>query len=792
MTSPDRQADEQPDNRTEGRTDERLGGRADLDTLRAISERVLWLATAIVDGGNRQGPGVSGVKTGGHQASSASMVDIMVALWFTQLQAEDRVSVKPHASPVLHAINYLLGRLDPTYLSRFRQLGGLQSYPSRLKDPDPVDFSTGSVAIGATAALWAALTHRYLTSRFPDTPEAGRFISLLGDAELDEGAIWEALGDPHTSSLGELLWVVDLNRQSLDRVVPDVQVKRLERMFGASGWQVITLPWGRLLQDAFARPGGEHLRERLTAMPNEEYQRILRADTADDVVARLLGPHPLPELRAAVEAVPTPQWPGLVRDLGGHDLDVLLEALDSVDIDRPTVIFAYTIKGRGLPTEGHPSNHSALLSPAQVDALADRLGMSIADPWVRFPPGSAAAELCAQTARRLERPVDATPPALKVPETMPYAYAERISTQAVLGRFLRDLARTAPEVAARVVTCSPDVASSTNLGGWINLTGVWSAVPRHDWFDDDRQRLLRWVEGTNGQHVQLGIAEVNLVSFLGELGAAWSRWGQRLIPLGTIYDPFVERALEPWRFGIYAGGQSILVATPSGVTLAPEGGAHQSTITPSIGIGLPECVAWEPAFGKDLEWTLLAAMARVGVEGGTSAYFRLSTRSIDQTLAALPTDELLLARRRRHATEGGYRLAGLPDRDEVTLVGQGAVLPQVLAAAERLRGYGIDAGVICLTSADLLHRDWRGEPSPLTGAVTGVARRLFPARGKACIVSVLDGHPHALSFLGAIQGVPSVALGVTSYGQSSSLSDAYHLHGIDEEAIVGAALDLTR
>ncbi|MEH3068342.1 MAG: hypothetical protein PGN15_09920 [Aeromicrobium erythreum] len=175
-------------------------------TLREVAERVRWIATAIVDAANHGRPNASGVKVGGHQASSASMVDIMTALWFSELERHDRVSVKPHASPVLHAVNYLLGDLDASYLGRLREKGGLQSYPSRLKDPDTVDFSTGSVGIGATAAIWAALAHRYLDSRVADVAPAGRFISLVGDAELDEGAVWEAVADPAVAGLGEVLW----------------------------------------------------------------------------------------------------------------------------------------------------------------------------------------------------------------------------------------------------------------------------------------------------------------------------------------------------------------------------------------------------------------------------------------------------------------------------------------------------------------------------------------------------------------------------------------------------------
>ena len=190
-----------------------------LGALREIERRVLWLSTAIVHEANAVRPNSDGLKVGGHQTSSASMVSIMTSLWFRHLRPQDRVSVKPHASPVLHAINYLLGELDERYLPTLRAFGGLQSYPSRSKDPDPVDYSTGSVGIGATAPIWGALARRY-TEGLVGGAGTGRQYSLVGDAELDEGAIWEAVLEPAVAELGEIVWVVDLNRQSLDRVVP--------------------------------------------------------------------------------------------------------------------------------------------------------------------------------------------------------------------------------------------------------------------------------------------------------------------------------------------------------------------------------------------------------------------------------------------------------------------------------------------------------------------------------------------------------------------------------------------
>jgi pyruvate dehydrogenase E1 component len=749
----------------------------DLDVLDAVQRRVLWLATAIVHHANRVRPNASGIKVGGHQASSASMVSLMTALWFSHLEAPDRVSVKPHASPVLHAINFLLGRLDASYLPRLREYGGLQSYPSRTKDPDPVDYSTGSVGIGATAPIWGALAHRYVAGHF-DVPRGGRQIALLGDAELDEGAVWEAVADPMVARLGEVLWVVDLNRQSLDRVVPDIAAGRLQAMFEAAGWHTETVKYGRRLRALFGRDGGEALRARIDLMGNEEYQRLLRADDGelrerlpdgDAAIGRLIGELDARELLAAF------------RDLGGHDLEGLLAAYRATDAvrDRPSVVFAYTIKGWSLPTEGHPSNHSALLNNEQFVDLAAQLGADPGEPWAGFDEGSLEGQLCAAVAARLQRnPIERHDPP-DVPAELGRTHRGTASTQQALGRVFVELVHEAPEVAEHVVTVAPDVASSTNLGGWINHGGIWSLGDRIDWFADDSDTLVRWRESDHGQHVELGIAEVNLVGLLGELGATWSRAGRPLLPVGTIYDPFVMRAQEPWSFGIYAGGQSILVGTPSGITLGPEGGAHQSVVTPSIGIEQPGCVAWEPSFTQDFEWSFLHALGQLGRPDGSSAYFRLSTRPIDQALAAVPDDPAGRQERRRDVLAGGYRLR---EGDRVTIVAVGAVVPEALQAADEL-----DAELICLTSPDLVFRALQARAG-LQEADHAILERLFPSLRP--LVTVIDAHPHTLAFLAGVHGAPIACLGVSQFGQSGDISDLYRHHGVDAETIVGAALDL--
>jgi pyruvate dehydrogenase E1 component len=763
-----------------------------IHALGEIERQVLWLSTAIIHHANRVRPNPAGMKVGGHQASSASMVSIMTSLWFGHLRAQDRVSVKPHASPVLHAINYLLGELDESYLPTLRAYRGLQSYPSRVKDPDPVDYSTGSVGIGATAPIWGAVARRYLSNRFAgDTVAAGRQYSLLGDAELDEGAVWEAIVDPGVAELGEVVWVVDVNRQSLDRVVPLIAADRLRGMFTAAGWQVITLKYGRMLEELFTRPGGDALRHRIDAMPNPEYQRLLRCDAAE-LRRRLPAGDEQRDasIAALIAGLDDAALAAAIRNLGGHDLRSLDNAFRAIRDDRPTLILAYTIKGYGLPIEGHPQNHSALLTVEQIKELAAHLGADADQPWRRPAPGSAAAQLCAQTAERLKRPAIAERKPPDVPADLGRTPTGVATTQAALGRALLDLTREAPDAAGRVVTVSPDVSSSTNLGGWVNKVGVWSARERTDWFADDAETILHWREKPTGQHIELGIAETNLVGLISELGATWSRWGQPLLPIGVLYDPFVERALEPWSFGIYAGGQSILVGTPSGVSLAPEGGAHQSVTTPSIGIEQPGCVSYEPAFALDTEWCLLASLARLGRPDGSSAYLRLSTRPISQKLAGVPADPAARERRRRQVVAGAYPLLRTAGGPRLTIAAMGAVVPEALAAAHRLAELGTPADVVCVTSPGLLFRALRARQGHDATGETWILDQAFPASRAAPLVTVLDGHPHTLAFLATINHVPHAALGVAQFGQSGSLEDLYRSNGLDTDAIIRAALDL--
>jgi pyruvate dehydrogenase E1 component len=775
--------------------------------LERLARRVLWLSTMIVHHANHIRPNRDGLKVGGHQASSASVVQILTSLYFDFLRAGDRVSVKPHASPVFHAIQYLLGNLDRRYLTELRALHGLQAYPSRTKDPDPVDFSTGSVGLGAVAPNFAALVGRYVEGRFGQTStERPRFVSVVGDAELDEGSIWEAVGEPALGGIDNVLWVVDLNRQSLDRVVPEIRTPKLQAMFKAHGWHVVEAKYGQALQRAFALPQGELFRHAVDAMPNPAYQRMLRAPSVE-LRDRLCVDHPqAAALRAFLGQWTDDDLAHLIRNLGGHDLITLRHAFaESTIAGAPTVVFAYTIKGWGLPMEGDPANHSALLSQRQIDTLREAEGITAEDSFPRFDSESAEGRLCADAARRLKpEPPTTLKPAAEpptVPDELGHAYHGSLTTQGALGQVLVGLAREFPAVAERVVTASPDVATSTNLGGWINRVGVWAGDRRRDYFDDAGPRAQNWVEAASGRHIELGISENNLCLLLGQLGLAGELHGELLFPIGTLYDPFVARGLDALIYGVYCGGRFIIVGTPSGVTLSPEGGAHQSTITPSIGLAMPGLVAYEPCFAQELEWILLDSLRGLADRAhGQAVYLRLSTRSVDQGFFPIPEDPIAREALRKAVLAGAYRLidrTGSPDYAPGENVAQifacGAVIPDAIAASHELTREGVQANVINVTSADRLFRGYQesllralhGPGFPHPGPLVAVV----PEAERSCpIVTVLDGHPHALAWVGGALGARVLPLGVTRFGESGTQPELYEACSIDKASIVEAVL----
>ena len=770
--------------------------------LEQIQNRVLWLAMQLVHHANNIRPNPDGVKVGGHQSSSASVVTIMTSLYFDFMRAGDGVAVKPHASPIYHAIQYLLGNLDPKYLTMMRAFGGLQAYPSRTKDPDDVDFSTGSVGLGPVAPNFAALVDKYNRDHAPSrSAPSRRYISIVGDAELDEGSVWEAIAEPAMRDLSNIIWVVDLNRQSLDRVIPGIRVQAWRAMFDANGWNVIDAKYGKKLQAKFAEPNGELLRTAIDEMSNEVYQRLLRVSPSrlrewlpttskyPSDLARLINRWDDDELQEAF------------HNLGGHDFAMLREAFAAAGSEGgPHVLFAYTLKGWRLPSVGDPQNHSVTLSGEQMRELRRDLGADEDDVWAGFPPDSDAGKLCQEVRGRLavgKRPAY-EPPEISIPDDFGQPYQGTLATQQIFGLVLTAISREAPEIADRIVTVSPDVASSTNLGGWINKVGVWQRAEAEPLPDEEIVRALRWEEHAQGRHIELGISENNLFMMLGQLGLSLEANGELVFPIGTLYDPFIRRGLDAFVYSIYSGAKFIVVGTPSGVSLAPEGGAHQSQITPSIGIEIPGLDFYEPCFGQELEWIMLAALEQLRVRG-RSTYLRLTSKRVDQSLLPLSADAGGRDRLRRQVLNGAYRLVDRstvadyrPGVNAVHILASGAMVPEAIAASDALLDEGVMANVVNITGPGPLYRSFQQSVSATMNAKSGFSRFMadsIPLDARSApVVTVVDGHPHSLAWIGGALNTTTLPLGVSDFGQSGTRAELYREYGIDSQSIVAACL----
>ena len=760
--------------------------------LTALEQKVLWLSTWMIHHANHVRPSRDGLKVGGHQASCASMVTLMTALYFDVLRPIDRVAVKPHGSPVYHAIQYLFGNQSRDQLERFRAFGGAQSYPSRTKDLDDVDISTGSVGMGVAMTSFAALAQTFLRKRqlvADDTPP-GRMIAVVGDAEFDEGNVFEALLEGWKHQVTNVWWIIDYNRQSLDAIVADRFFNRLDTVFKTMEWRVVTLKYGTRLEAAFARRGGDALRDWIDGCPNSSYSALAYQGGAAwrSRLERDLGD--ISGIRELLDEHDDESLHRLMTNLAGHDLETVREAFHAAtDDETPVCFIAYTIKGHGLPFEGHKDNHSGLTNQAQIEALRAQMGIAEGDEWEPFA-GLDVRE------HELRAFLDAVPfnqhaerrhraPRVPVPATLAVPPGDRLSTQAGFGRVLADIARRHPELADRIVTTSPDVTVSTNLGGWVNRRGVFSQSPQADVFHQDRPLSAQdWSMGPSGQHLELGIAENNLFVLLAALGLTGPLFGVRLLPVGTLYDPFISRGLDALNYACYQDARFILVGTPSGVSLAPEGGAHQSVLTPLIGLGQPGLTAFEPAFVDELTQILRWSFDHIQTDDGGAVYLRLSTRPLTQPRRELSPED------RTQIVDGGYWLVPPAPGAELAIVVCGPVISEALEAHRQIVEDIPGAGLLVVTSAGRLQQAWMRAVKTGDAERTHVRRLLQPLAPSAGLVTVLDGHPATLSWLGSVGRHRVLPLGVTRFGQSGDVQDLYHAYELDVDAILDAAARL--
>ena len=761
-----------------------------VDLIGELDRKVHWLSAWTIHHANHLRDSRDGLKVGGHQASSASMATIMSALYFSVLRPEDKVAVKPHASPVFHAIQYLFGRQSVEQLRRFRAFGGAQSYPSRTKDKDDVDFSTGSVGLGVAMTAFASIAQDYLLSHDMLAPErAGRMIALLGDAELDEGNIYECVIEGAKHDLRNCWWIVDYNRQSLDATTSERMFLRFTDIFSAVGWDVITLKYGRKLEAAFALPGGEALRAWVDECPNDLYAALSFQGGGAwraRILADLSG---APGIAALLALYDDDGLAELMTNLAGHDLGLLLDAFHAVTDEAPKFFIIYTIKGFGLPFQGHKDNHSGLMTNTQMDAYRARMGVADGQewaPWAGLPRDAADYESFLRNAPFAARgpvvaaPRVATPDAASFPSPSSPGSGARQSTQVAFGKILNDLARAGGPLADAIVTTSPDVTVSTNLGGWVNQRGLFARGVRSDRFREASiASPQRWIMGPAGQHIELGIAENNLFLLLGTLGLCGEVFGRRVIPIGTLYDPFINRGLDALNYACYQDARFLLVATPSGVTLAPEGGAHQSIHTPLIGMAQDKLSYFEPAFTDELAEIMRWSFDHLQAPDGGSVYLRLSTRALEQPERGAGKAW------RADVIAGAYWQVEPQVGADLAVVYTGAVAPEAMDAFNQILEDVPGAGLLAVPSPDRLHRDWS---AALREERRSHAGRLLGRLGAgARLVSVIDGPPATLSWLGGVRGHRVAALGVDHFGQSGDIQDLYRAHRLDAEAVLDAA-----
>jgi len=764
-----------------------------IETLDLIDARLRWLSAWTIHHANHLRDSRDGLKVGGHQASCASISTIMTALYFGALGPNDRVAVKPHAGPVLHAIDYLLGKQSVEQLQAFRGFGGMQSYPSRTKDVIPVDFSTGSVGLGVAITAFASLVQDYLVAHARLAPEdTGRMIALMGDAELDEGNIYECLIEAYKHDIRNCWWIVDYNRQSLDHTTADRMFDRFDDIFETCGWRVVTLKHGRLQKAAFARAGGSHLEQWIDRCSNVDFAALTYQGGAAWRARILADIGDKTGVAALLDGYDDAALAQLMTNLGGHCIATLLDAFDGAQDDRPTLFIAYTIKGYGLPFAGHKDNHAGLMNPGQIAGLRDAMGIAEGAEWEPYAGlgGNAEARVKAivEGSALNAKVADRAFAEVAVPDRLPVPEGAEQSTQAAFGRILLDLAKSGHPLADHIVTTSPDVTVSTNLGAWVNQRGLFRRQDMADVFAAARiPSAQKWAGRPAGQHIELGIAENNLFLMLAAAGLAGPLFGTRLMPVGTVYDPFIARGLDALNYGCYQNARFLLVATPSGVTLGPEGGAHQSINSPLIGMGQPGLTYYEPAFADELALLMAHAFRHMQADDGGAVYLRLTTRSIAQ----VPRDD---DRWEADAIAGGYWLKRPAPGAEAAIVATGAILPEAIAAWEALADDLPGLGLLNVTSPDLLHRGWSAARAARwregRGEAAQVAKLLGALSPSAGLVTVIDGSPGALSWLGGVRGQRVSPLGLDRFGQTGDLPDLYREYRLDSAAIVDAAAEL--
>lgn len=871
------------------------------DTLESIAQKAQYLATQMIHQANIRTDKEKGdPKIGGHMAACASALHIMGALHLIVKTGFDHIANKPHASPVDHSYNYLLDLFLNSDLSKLSQdqkdtaMMGLrkyskngepvfQSYHSAYDSDHHNFFPSGTVGIPPVKAGYLALAYRYASEHGYNVPPA-HFWAVTGDSEFREGSMYEAVPDFADREIGNLTWIVDYNRQSLDghRIVNEKQMKgtdadRIERTMSANGWEVIQVRHGSKRQALFKKAGGDTFKNFLeNELRDYELQALLMVKDMKALKKGIVKEHP--NMKKFIENVSDEELFEAFRDFGGHDIISMAEAMlkSKESKNRPTIIIAHTLKGWGLKMAAQPGNHSALISQEEMDEMKAKFGPKGETLFAGFDPKSSESQYLKTRGEKLYTEIKAQhdlknknqkffldqiekmgaiPQQLDINTKM----ASYPHTQWMLGQLTAKLTRIANADTTKLtetekawklpgelfMTMAPDVGTSTNLNpamdGKIFGAPVVQDLETDLGVKDTKLPDLVPGEDVSDRFLRFEIAEGNVMSCVGAFGKMRDIIGVPIMPLMTVYDFFIKRAMDQYFYNLYWKSSFVCVGTPSGVTLSPEGAQHGW----KSDFQIPNQITWEPFFCIEVDWILSDTFKRHLTNDNTGrqgTLLRLVTRGVEQKDlmkymkrqarfkqnnssklcraefpiqnavneedVAAKSEQEILTQMRDEVLKGAYYLidyrgyAGYePGDNVVNIFAMGAMVTEGIKASEKLLERGIYANVIAVTSSDLIcgilahennyHylKNELGVNSDLylnkSGDVSSADLMTVSGR-RVPIVSVHDGEEGLLDNLGSIIGVRHESCAVRKHSKCGRPSEIYHFHQIDDEAVVEA------
>lgn len=849
--------------------------RKELNILNAIARRAhLILNQMIYTANSRKDQERGDPKVGGHCSASASALHIMGALHLVVKSGYDHIANKPHASPTDHAYNYLLGLLLDEHVKPLspalaeQAMRGLRAFPKNneftfqsyhsIYDPDHHNFlPSGTVGIPPVIAGYLSLAYKAVGIQGYKTPPA-HFWAVIGDSEFREGSLMEAIPDLAERELGHLTWILDYNRQSLDghRLVNDNIIEhsddsRIEKTLSVNGWRVIQLRHGSIRKKLFQKSGGKAFQVFLEKeLKDHEFQVLFHKEPAD--LKNILSKHQ--KLKAFLQDIPAEEVKSAFTDLGGHDFPSLISALQESkeDLTRPCFIIAHTIKGWGLEMAGKSGNHSDLISKKELDQL--RKDVESEEEFPLFSENSSAGFFLKKRREKLYEEILSQARLKKenqkqfkkffsvsFPESLSLDF-QRMSyphTQWFLGQITAKFSRIANEKSLKpdeqklreparlLYSMSPDVGTSTNLGFTMDnkvFGPFWIKEEKlKKGLEDKKSPSLTSRQESQNRFIRFEIAEANSISCMAAFGKMKDILGVPVLPLMTIYDFFIKRALDQYFYALYWDSGFILCGTPSGVTLSPEGAQHGW----KSDFQIPNQITWEPFFLQEMDWIFADALKRhfIGENvGRAGVLIRAVTRGVDQKqfLESLKTQkrfktqqDILLTPKSHHlpfaqeeshigcisnpeifsqiqkeVLAGAYYLlnyTGYADyREEdnvVHIFSMGSPSTSALSASKKLLNQGIYANVIIVTSPDLLLGNLAN-----SNGYTHLRKGLGLARAKAPIVSVHDGEPGLLDNIGSVLGVHQESLAVRKHSRCGRPGDIYQYHGISADSVVQSCL----